>query len=76
MSALPARTIVLRLDEADAYQLAAPEPGDVSYDVTTVRRRFMARLRPQLAAALRDRPEAPALSLPESQIANPGAGSE
>jgi hypothetical protein len=57
MSALPSRTVVMQLDETAARRLAEPEPGAGSYDVGTVRRRFMERLRPQLAAELRDQPD-------------------
>lgn len=72
MSALPTRTVVMRLDEAGARQLAAPEPGGGSYDVGTVRRRFMERLRPQLAAELRDQPEPTEPRLAPGQVAGPG----
>jgi hypothetical protein len=71
MSALPARTVVMQLDEAAARQLAEPEPGAGSYDVGTVRRRFMERLRPQLAAELRDQP-VPTVRLATGQVTGPG----
>ena len=71
MSALPSRTVVMQLDEAAARQLVEPEPGAGSYDVGTVRRRFMERLRPQLAAELRDQP-VPTVSLATGQVTEPG----